>query len=192
MSVADASGTEGRRSPSPTLQQRLLKLLSLYNYHLKKNPVVTKSVTNALLTGLGNFAAQKIRGPTVQWRSVAAFSTFGLVFSGPLFHHFYLQLNKAFPPKSQQAVVKKIFVDRVVFGPPFFVLFFYVIALLEGRGFAAAWQSVKDLLWPALKMSWKVWTVVQAINLKYVPVEYQVLFTSLVSFLWTIYVALLR
>ena len=59
------------------------------------------------------------------------FDLFRLVFSGPLFHHFYLQLNKAFPPKSQQAVVKKIFVDRVVFGPPFFVLFFYVIALLE-------------------------------------------------------------
>ena len=54
---------------------------------------------------------------------------------------------------------------------------------------SASWQSAKKLLWPALKMSWKVWTVVQVINLKYVPE--QVKTKSLFSILYTFTVCLL-
>jgi hypothetical protein len=130
----DGEAERRRRGTEQTLKQRIQRLIRLYNDYLRRKPVLTKSVTSAVLSGLGNLAAQRINGSGIRWRSVAAFSVLGFAFSGPLLHYFYQHLNRTFPPKSQHAVIKKILVDELVFSPPFLLLFFYIIALLEVRG----------------------------------------------------------
>ena len=96
-------------------------------------------------------------------------------------------------------MIKKLLVDRFVFTPPLLALFFYVIALLEvwrerriafiysflsvqGRGTTESKRILSEHLWPTLKLSWKIYTVVQFVNLYYVP--QQVEFTYFISLIF--------
>lgn len=63
------------------------------------------------------------------------FLHFRFVVSGPLIHQFYILLDKMMPPKKEKATaldgIKRVIVDRLVFAPPFLLLFLYVITILE-------------------------------------------------------------
>ncbi|KAL5015865.1 hypothetical protein ScPMuIL_005454 [Solemya velum] len=173
------------------------KLLNRYIKLLVEKPVLTKGLTSCVVAGLGNFVSQLVSGNPnskdgrIVWRSVLAYSTFGLVFSGPLIHHFYRLMEKLMPSsrKSKTDPIKRIILDRLIFAPPFIVLFLYVIAILEGQGNAAAIQKIRDQYWSILLLNWKVWTPVQYLNVNYIPPKYRVLFGNLIAFVWTIIVA---
>jgi hypothetical protein len=59
---------------------------------------------------------------------------FRFVVSGPLIHKFYILLDKMMPPKKEKTAldgIKRVIVDRLVFAPPFLLMFLYVITILE-------------------------------------------------------------
>ncbi|XP_013409105.1 peroxisomal membrane protein 2 [Lingula anatina] len=172
------------------------KLFKEYSRLLREKPVLTKAVTSAISSGLGNFLSQVISGNHkvggIQWRSVAAFSIFGFVITGPLTHNFYSWLDTAVPKTASYAGLKRIVIDRFVFAPPFLLLFFYIVAILEGQSSDAAIQKIREFYWGALKMNWRVWGIFQYINVNYVPQQYRVLFANLVSLGWNIYLAARR
>ncbi|XP_065830730.1 peroxisomal membrane protein 2-like [Oscarella lobularis] len=182
-------------SPFALLKAKFANVLRWYTYNLKKKPVLTKAITSATLSALGETLVQKYGGKgdsaVPAWRSVLAYAMFGFVVTGPLIHHYHRLLEKFIPPKSEHAMIKKLLVDRFVFTPPLLALFFYVIALLEGRGTTESKRILSEHLWPTLKLSWKIYTVVQFVNLYYVPQQFRVLFTNLLGFLWTVYISLI-
>lgn len=85
--------------------------------------------------------------------------------------------------------IKRVIVDRLVFAPPFLLLFFYVITILEGQGHQAAIARIKESFWPVLKLNIQVWTVFQYININYVPPKYRVLFGNVLALVWSVFVA---
>ncbi|KAJ7386947.1 Mpv17 / PMP22 [Desmophyllum pertusum] len=148
---------------------------------------------SAVTAGLANIVSQKIvkRGKSelVEYRSVIAFSTFGFCVSGPLIHYFYERLDKIIPRKAPYAKYKRLLVDRGLFSPLFLLVFFYTVAILEGKSHKEAVMKIRQMYWTALKMSWRVWIVFQYVNLNYVPIQYRVLCGNMMSFLWSIYLA---
>ncbi|CAH1801819.1 unnamed protein product [Owenia fusiformis] len=164
---------------------------------LRERPVITKAITSGFITGLGQFLSQIItrepqRTGHFNWRALASFTTFGFAFSGPLIHYFYTFLDQWVPPGTKYATIKKVLIDRFILAPPFLLMFFYVTAILDGQGHTVAAKKIQETFLPALLMNWRVWTVLQYINIKYVPREYRVLFGSAVALCWNIYLAIQR
>ncbi|XP_064612381.1 peroxisomal membrane protein 2-like [Liolophura sinensis] len=181
-----------------TTKNFLEKLIADYNRNLQKRPVLTKAVTSASIAALGDIISQALfPSPHTKhrfwWRSTFAYATFGFLFNGPLIHHFYIWLDKLVPAgKKPGTGIKRVLFDRLILAPPYLLLFFYVVAILEGLGSDVAIQKIRDTFWTALKMNWRIWTVFQYINVNYVPLQYRVLVTNMVSLIWTVYIAAKR
>ncbi|XP_020894676.1 peroxisomal membrane protein 2 [Exaiptasia diaphana] len=171
----------------------LSECLATYKYLLRTRPVLTKSVTCAVTSGLGQLISQKLRGTSdgkgLNFRSIAAFSTFGFAITGPFVHYFYQALEHFIPKGTSHATIKKLALDRIIFSPIFYALFFYVITLLEGQSSKAAVKKVQDNFWTAFKMSLKIWTLFQYVNFNYIPLEYRLLFANLFALGWNVYMA---
>lgn len=176
----------------------LEKALAAYIKALQTKPILTKAITSGCIASIGSLASQLIvpnpaTGGKISWRSVAAYGAFGFVVSGPLIHQFYILLDKMMPPKKEKATaldgIKRVIVDRLVFAPPFLLLFLYVITILEGQGHQAAIARIKESFWPVLKLNIQVWTVFQYININYVPPKYRVLFGNVLALVWSVFVA---
>ena len=56
---------------------------------------------------------------------------FSFMFVGPTTHHFYIWLDQAVPRTGRLAAIKRIILDRFIFAPPWLMVYFYVLALLE-------------------------------------------------------------
>lgn len=175
-------------------------LLHQYLHLLKRFPILTKSVTSGILSGLGNVLSQVLeqrsKGQSIlknlNFGGPTRFGVFGLFFTGPLSHYFYLYLDKLIPSNVPYSQIKRLLLDRLMFAPAFLALFFTVITLLEGKKLKALKEKMQTGYWIALKMNWKVWTIFQYINLNYVPAQFRVLFANLVALFWYAYLASIR
>ncbi|XP_071476823.1 peroxisomal membrane protein 2-like [Diadema antillarum] len=169
-------------------------LLRAYLRLLKERPILTKSITSGVIAGFGDIIAQRIVDSKAPYtfQTTAAFAALGTFFTGPLSHYFYAWLQKTFPGKDVPTSVKKIICDRLVFAPPYLLIFFYLLGILEGKGHAKSVQKIRETYWIALKMNWRVWTISQYVNINFVPLQFRVLFASVIAFVWTIYLAVMR
>ena len=176
------------------------KAFKAYIGLLQTRPILTKSITSASVSSIGNIISQLIvpnpqNGRKIAWRSVAAYASFSFVVSGPLIHYFYIMLDKIVPKKKESATldgIKRVLFDRFVFAPPFILFFLYTVTLLEGYGHQAAVVKIKETFWPILKMNWQIWTIFQFINVNYVPLKYRVLFGNVMALVWSVIVAVKR
>lgn len=188
-----ASSSGSGSSDEDKAKSLLVKLATKYNHYLRTNPVLTKSITSAVTAGLGNIVSQKIqkRGKNLplEYRPVIAFSAYGFFLSGPLIHYFYEFLDKFIPKTASYSKAKRLLIDRGVMSPALLLVFFYVVAILEGKSHEGAIRKIGQHYWTALKMSWRVWIIFQFFNLNYVPREYRVLAGNMMSFLWSVYLA---
>ncbi|XP_032127277.1 peroxisomal membrane protein 2 [Sapajus apella] len=174
--------------PRRALAQYLL-LLRLY-------PVLTKAATSGILSALGNFLAQMIEKKRKKENSRSLdvsgplrYAVYGFFFTGPLSHFFYLFMEHWIPPEVPLAGLKRLLLDRLIFTPAFLMLFFLIMNFLEGKDASAFATKMRGGFWPALKMNWRVWTPVQFINVNYVPLQFRVLFASLMALFWYAYLA---
>lgn len=187
------------KNPDPSDAGLIKRMISFYSTQLYQRPVMTKALTSALIAGFGDLISQFINSNPkshYRWRTTFAFTTFGLIFNGPLTHHFYVLLDHILPRGATQtgkySAIKRVLFDRLVLAPPYLLLCFYMLSILEGKSSAEACQKIRESYWTLLKMNWKIWTVFQYVNINYVQPEYRVLFTNVLSLVWTIYIATFR
>ncbi|XP_053324524.1 peroxisomal membrane protein 2 [Spea bombifrons] len=194
MPVASKPLPEPRSAPLHAL------LLQSYLRLLKERPVLTKALTSAILSALGNLLSQNIekrkRGQkssrNVDLAGPLRFGVYGFLFTGPLSHYFYLFLEQLVPSSVPLAGFRRLLLERLIVAPAFLLLFFFVMNVLEGKDLATLNQKLKDGYWSALKMNWKVWTPFQFINVNYIPAQFRVLFANLVAFFWYAYLSSVR
>lgn len=129
--------------------KKAVALLDLYLQWLQKRPVATKSATSCVLTGIAAFLAQQISAAPLNYRRLLAFSSFGLVCTGPLTHHWFKLLDRHGPKSLVRLLAScaggpprlrawlwqllRVVVDRSVFYIPFQYLFFLWIGVVEGK-----------------------------------------------------------
>ncbi|KAM3939634.1 peroxisomal membrane protein 2 [Leptodactylus fuscus] len=175
-------------------------LLRTYLQLLHSRPILTKALTSAILSALGNLLSQCIERKRqsksalkhVDLVSPLRFAAYGLFFTGPLSHYFYLFLEQWIPSSTPLAGLRRLLLDRLIIAPAFLLLFFVVINFLEGKNLTSLKRTLKERYWSSLKMNWKVWTPFQFINVNYVPVQFRVLFANMVALFWYTYLASTR
>ncbi|KAM9810660.1 peroxisomal membrane protein 2 [Neosynchiropus ocellatus] len=179
-----------------------LRLLHQYLFLLKRYPILTKSVTSAVISALGNILSQYLEsrkkaknGAAVSRMDAAGparYGIYGLLITGPVSHFFYQLMEAWIPSTDPYCLLKRLMLDRLVFAPGFLLIFFFAMNILEAKGWEDFEKKMRRTYWTALKMNWRVWTPFQFVNVNFVPVQFRVLFANVVAFFWYAYLASVR
>lgn len=178
------------------------RLLQQYLHLLKKYPILTKSVTSGILSALGNLLSQVLEArkkarngsssSEIDTVAAARYAIYGLFITGPVSHFFYQLMEVWMPTTDPYCIIKRLLLDRLFFAPGFLLLFYFVMNILEAKGWQDFEKKMRNSYWTALKMNWKVWTPFQFININFVPVQFRVLFANMVALFWYAYLASVR
>ncbi|KAL6197905.1 hypothetical protein ACLB2K_027697 [Fragaria x ananassa] len=164
-----------------------------YLIQLQRHPLRTKALTAGVLSAISDIASQKLTGiQKLQLRRLALKVLFGVAYLGPFGHFLHLILDKIFKgKKDNKTVAKKVLVEQLTSSPwnnLFFMLYYGLV--VEGR----PWMQVKSKIrkdFPTVQYTaWTFWPVLGWINHQYVPLQFRVIFQSLVGFCWGIYLNL--
>ena len=133
--------------------------------------------------------------------SVKRLAVWGTMVIPPIFHVWYKWLEQKFPPckvtgvRTNVTIMKKCILDQFFFTPPLLILFFGGMAgveYLQSRNYKTEWKNVwEEMKSEALVKVPKVfiadclfWMPTMAVNFKYVPPTYRILFIGGASFIW--------
>ncbi|EWM30595.1 peroxisomal membrane protein 2 [Nannochloropsis gaditana] len=174
-----------------SMKAELKRLLRAYHHCLVTRPVLTKALTSAVISALGDILASSGKGGRGRsGRRTLGFFLFGGLVTGPLCHYWYGLLEKKVRGlQGGKNVAMKVLLDKLLFTPPFLALTLFLLRLLESGRPGAAWRGMKQVYFPTLKTNLQVWTVAQAINFSYVSPAYRVLFGNLVALWWSFYLS---
>jgi hypothetical protein len=186
-----------------------------YQNSLKENPLETKMITSCIISILGEIIGSYIKQnryrdlmaanrnnsrytlakmpPIIDFKRIAIFGTYGLAITGPIFHWWYGFLERTvrgWDITGNLNVLTKIALDRLILTPPFLLLTLVYMQFLQTFSVAKTSAAVKNIYASALYLNWRVWTPAQAVNFKFVPLEYRVLFGNLVALWWNIALSL--
>ncbi|XP_022777420.1 peroxisomal membrane protein PMP22-like isoform X1 [Durio zibethinus] len=154
---------------------------------------LVQAITAAVLSGISDTVSQKLSGiPRLQLRRILLKMLFGFAYLGPFGHYMYILLDKIFKGKrDSKTVAKKVVLEQLTSSPCNNLLFMiYYGVVVEGR----PWMHVKTRIkkeYPKVQLTaWTFWPVVGWINHQYVPLQFRVIFNSLIAFCWGIFLNL--
>ncbi|KAG8484923.1 hypothetical protein CXB51_021186 [Gossypium anomalum] len=110
-------------------------LLSWYLALLAKHPVLTKAVTSALLTCVGDLICQLAidHAPSLDVKRTFLFTLLGLVLVGPTLHFWYLCLSNLVKLPGASGAILRLLLDQFMFSPIFIGVFLSTLVTLEGK-----------------------------------------------------------
>ena len=135
----------------------------------------------------------------------ARFVCVGIVYVGPTTHVWFNWLARTFPGSHPAQVAKRVVIDQALFSPVFMAVWLPVMWTLESfsesiQGKRTAPESspisislfakrLQQELFPVVVANWILWIPAQAINFRFVPIKFQVLFSNVVDLLWNAYLS---
>lgn len=200
------------RAAGPAPNTSLLGLAwSRYQSQLRARPLATKALTSAAIAALSDLAAQLIassgssgtgNGKARRYYDLARtlkFALLGLIWSGPSAHYWQAFLQRAVPPppagappeQAAAALLKKVALDQLTYGPACNLVFMAYTTLFVARsGPSVLGRRLRRDFVHVQRNGWRVWPLASAVNLRFVPLEYRVLFANVVALAWTTYLNL--
>lgn len=187
--------------------------IKVYNWYIRQcaeNALVTKSVSAAIITLLGDVLAQKFESflagefQPLDFHRMVAFFFCGLVYVGPYVHFWYdtlfrlgKWLERKYKTTKYGQVLAQILVDQSIGVAIYFPSFFYVFEILESfvHGQAPSMETASKKCFGQignlLSMQYKIFPITNTFNLVFVPPELRVLFSNVLSIFWNIYLCTL-
>jgi len=87
-------------------------------------------------------------------------------------------------------VIAKVGLDQTVWAGAILSSLFVYTSLTEGKGVQDGLQRAKENIWTTMKANWMLWPAVQAFNLGFVPLPYQILVVNCASIPWNTFLAM--
>jgi protein Mpv17 len=169
----------------------MVSFLRWYNARLATRPLLTGSVTTAVLFATGDISAQQL----VQRRGfkdhdmtrTGRMALYGGCVFGPVASTWFGFLgSKVVLKNPHMTTVARVAFDQLLFAPVMIGVFLSSMAKMEG-------VSVKERLdktwWAALKANWIVWPAVQVINFTYIPLPHRLMFANTIAIGWNCYLS---
>lgn len=187
------------RYPEPE-KSSWMKIWKVYQSWLVSRPMLTKSITAAILVGCGDLAGQCIDLATNQavtsldlWR-ISSYTLMGLLLQAPVTHYYYLLLDSKLPPTPSPwtaTTFLKLAIDQLIFAPSFTVLVFFFLGFCEGDSVGQICQHLQETFLTTMIANWKLWVPAVFVNLAFCPPELRVLYCNVIFFVWSIILSLL-
>lgn len=162
-----------------------------YNARLAARPLLTQSVTTAVLFATGDITAQQLvkkkgmeKHDLVRTGRMALYG--GFVF-GPVATTWFGFLARNVNARNKKVeTLARVACDQLLFAPVMIGVFLGSMATMEGN---SPKQRVETTWWPALKANWMLWPFVQVINFSFIPLQHRVFFANIVSIGWNSYLS---
>ncbi|KMP09685.1 Mvp17/PMP22 family protein [Coccidioides immitis RMSCC 3703] len=133
------------------------------------------------------------RGPTpFDFERLTRFMAYGF-FMAPIQFQWFGFLSRAFPITKRHATLpalKRVAMDQLIFAPIGLVCFFTFMTIAEGGGRRAVARKFQDVYIPTLKANFMLWPLVQILNFRIMPIQFQIPFVSSIGIAWTAYLSL--
>uniref|UniRef100_A0A7N0THS7 Uncharacterized protein n=1 Tax=Kalanchoe fedtschenkoi TaxID=63787 RepID=A0A7N0THS7_KALFE len=161
--------------------------LSWYLGLLKTNPVLTKALTSASLTLIGDLICQVVidQVPSLDLNRTFVFTFLGMALVGPTLHFWYLYLSKLVTVPGVSGTLLRLLLDQFVFAPTFIGVFLTALVTMEGRPSQVV-PRLKQEWWSSVIANWQLWIPFQFLNFRFVPQQFQVLAANVVSLVWNV------
>jgi len=164
-----------------------------YEEVLKKQPLLTKSVTSFVGFALGDILAQnflkKEGSEGFDWARLLRLSSFGFVVHAPTGHWFYGNLDNLIKGNGIAQVASKVAIDQVLWAPIFTFMFFTYTGLLEGKSVSQIVEKIKNDTVTAVTGSWKVWPIAHAINFRFISTENRILYINSIQIFYNVFLS---
>ncbi|CAI9780460.1 unnamed protein product [Fraxinus pennsylvanica] len=157
-------------------------LLSWYLSLLARHPVMTKAVTSALLTLVGDLICQLVidQVPSLDLKRTSIFTLLGLVLVGPTLHFWYLYLSKLITKPGASGAFMRLLLDQFLFAPTFIGVFLSTLVTLEGRP-SHVIPKLQQEWFSSVLANWQLWIPFQFLNFRFVPQQFQVLASNFLT-----------
>lgn len=188
--------------------------MSKYNSLNESYPTVTKVGTTVAIVAFGDTMAQRIQHNAVapnprtgekpefkmDWRRLAAFASFGGIYTGYFQIHWFRYLRTVFP---RQVGINARFMRKDVLGPllanqmfmvciGYYPFFFGWTGFVRGRTPAESLAEMKKKYkLKLLAQNWAFWLPAQGVMFALVPASYHIAFTSACGLVWNTLLSLL-
>lgn len=167
--------------------------IKFYENCLFKKPIITKCITSFITFGLGDLICQNLEKKysdrrKIEWRRFMVQASFGFIYT-PIFHYQFVHLlPKLFPP-GNFSVIKSVAFDQTINAILFTTCFFVYLEAMSGKNLVNSFNDSKPKIVPTMIDNWKVWPLAMAINFKFVPVQYRVLYSNFGGMIWMAYLS---
>ncbi|KAK6153210.1 hypothetical protein DH2020_012849 [Rehmannia glutinosa] len=162
-------------------------LLSWYLSLLASYPVMTKAVTSAFLTFVGDLICQLLidQVPSLDMKRTFIFTLLGLVLVGPTLHFWYLSLSKLVTAHGTSDAFLRLLLDQFLFAPTFIGIFLSTLVTLEGRP-SDVIPKLRQEWFSSVLANWQLWIPFQFLNFRFVPQQFQVLAANFIALIWNV------
>jgi len=129
--------------------------------------------------------------PPFDFERLTRFMAYGFMMA-PIQHKWFSFLSKTFPISKTSGTVpamKRVAFDQLLFAPVGLATFFTFMTVAEGGGRRAVLKKFQDVYIPALKANFMVWPMVQMLNFRVIPIQFQIPFVSTIGIAWTAYLS---
>ncbi|KAJ9180940.1 hypothetical protein P3X46_009124 [Hevea brasiliensis] len=161
--------------------------VSWYLTLLAKYPVLTKALTSAFLTFIGDLVCQLVidQVPSLEVKRTLLFTFLGLVLVGPTLHFWYLYLSKLVTLPGASGAFLRLLLDQFLFSPIFIGVFLSTLVTLEGRPQQVV-PKLQQEWFSAVLANWQLWIPFQFLNFRFVPQQFQVLAANAIALIWNV------
>ncbi|EEC13530.1 conserved hypothetical protein [Ixodes scapularis] len=162
-------------------------VISFYTRLLQSHPIKTQIVTAGTIMLTGDVIAQKLieRRKGIDVHRAAGFFFLGLCYYGPFLVAWYVALDRWLVLGSgTSAAIKKVILDQLLCSPVYLLGFMGLKGVFEGHQWSQIKEDVKTRYANVLATSYVIWPAAMAINFRFVPLKYRVVFSSSVALVW--------
>ncbi|KAI7752172.1 hypothetical protein M8C21_008337, partial [Ambrosia artemisiifolia] len=154
---------------------------------LEAHPVLTKAVTSALLTFVGDLICQVLidKVPSLDLKRVSLFTFLGMALVGPTLHFWYLYLSKLVTMTGAPGAFLRLIIDQFIFAPAFIGVFLSTLVTLEGRPSQVLPKLQQEWV-SSVVANWQLWIPFQFLNFLFVPQQFQVLAANFIALVWNV------
>ncbi|XP_075221070.1 mpv17-like protein isoform X2 [Lycorma delicatula] len=158
-----------------------------------KYPVIRGMASYAVIWPVGSIIQQAIAGvEDYDFARAARFSLYGGCYVAPTLHLWLKLAVYMFPQKTLLSAATKAVVEQFTYTPFAMVSFYFGMSLLEGKPVERAKQEVTEKFIPTYKVGVCVWPGIQTVNYLFIPERNRVVYISVASLLWTIFLAYMK
>lgn len=194
---------------------RFRNVFRLYTRTLQKHTLATQIITGGTLWFAGDLLCQKVvsKDPLddkIDWKRVARMTIYGLCISAPIYTFWYSFLEKIsqklftshhIPNLSSQLLHTrrawriigfKLAMDTLVFDPAYLTLFFTASSIMESSSSHEIWKKIESDLFKTWIIDVTVWSPIQTLNFRFIPVSYQALVVQTCNIGWNAYLSFIQ
>ncbi|CAI9763050.1 unnamed protein product [Fraxinus pennsylvanica] len=164
--------------------------LSWYLGMLDSRPIITKSISSALIYAAADITTQMITmEPYSAWDTIRTLrmAGYGMIILGPAQHMWFNFVARVLPKRDVITTFKKLLMGQITYGPAITGAFFAFNAALQGESRIEITARLKRDLLPTLLNGLLYWPICDFFTYKVIAVHLQPLMNSSFSYLWTIY-----